>query len=143
MPGIECDDGADVFAAIATGLGHFADYDARAELSAGAGSGSRHVQPTASGARRKCGFSGIHWPDAGKPADHLGGGDADFTTEYAVILAESQSTAHSDINGVASAALTTVVMSGNIAVLGSATAGNSSVAYEASTIGTVSFLDWP
>jgi hypothetical protein len=52
-----------------------------------------------------------------------------------VILAESQSTAHSDINGVASAALTSGAMSGNIAVLGSATAGNSSVAYEAQQLG--------
>jgi hypothetical protein len=52
-----------------------------------------------------------------------------------VILAETQSTVHSDINGVASAALTTAAMSGNIAVLGSATAGNSSVAYEAQQLG--------
>ena len=52
-----------------------------------------------------------------------------------VILAESQSTARSDINGVASAALTAAAMSGNIAVLGSATAGNSSVAYEAQQLG--------
>jgi hypothetical protein len=52
-----------------------------------------------------------------------------------VILAETQSTVHSDINGVASAALTTAAMLGNIAVLGSATAGNSSVAYEAQQLG--------
>lgn len=48
-----------------------------------------------------------------------------------VILAESKATLQSDINGTASFAISTAGVSGNVAVIGTATAGNSSVEYEA------------
>ena len=48
-----------------------------------------------------------------------------------VILAESKATVQSDVNGIASFALSTGGVSGNIAVIGTATAGSSSVGYEA------------
>src|SRR5205823_4393520 len=43
-----------------------------------------------------------------------------------VILAESKATVQSDVNGTASFALSTVGVSGNVAIIGTATAGNSS-----------------
>jgi hypothetical protein len=52
-----------------------------------------------------------------------------------VILAVSQSTVQSDINGIASLALSTGGVSGNIAVIGTATAGTSTVEYEAQQLG--------
>jgi hypothetical protein len=48
-----------------------------------------------------------------------------------VILAESQATVQSDINGTSSFALSTGGVSGNVAVIGTATAGISSLEYEA------------
>lgn len=52
-----------------------------------------------------------------------------------VILAESQAMVQSDINGLASFAISTDGVAGNAAVLGTATAGNSSVEYEAQQLG--------
>jgi hypothetical protein len=52
-----------------------------------------------------------------------------------VILAESKATVQSDINGTASFAISTGGVSGNVAILGTATAGNSSVEYEAQQLG--------
>jgi hypothetical protein len=48
-----------------------------------------------------------------------------------VILAESKATVQSDINGTANFALSTGGVSGNVAVIGTASAGNSSVEFEA------------
>ena len=52
-----------------------------------------------------------------------------------VILAESKATVQSDINGTASFAISTGGVSGNVAVVGIATAGSSSVEYEAQQLG--------
>jgi len=52
-----------------------------------------------------------------------------------VILAESKATVQSDINGTANFALSTGGVSGNVAVIGTATAGSSSVEYEAQQLG--------
>jgi len=52
-----------------------------------------------------------------------------------VILAESKATVQSDINGTASFAISTGGISGNVAVIGTATAGSSSVEYEAQQLG--------
>jgi hypothetical protein len=52
-----------------------------------------------------------------------------------VILGESKATAQSDINGTASFALSTGGVSGNIAIIGTATAGSSSVEYQAQQLG--------
>ena len=52
-----------------------------------------------------------------------------------VIVSKSQTTVQSDINGLASVPLSTGGISGNIAVVGSATAGTSSVQYEAQQLG--------
>jgi hypothetical protein len=48
-----------------------------------------------------------------------------------VILAESKATVQSDVNGIASFLLSTGGVSGNVAVIGTATAGSSSAGYEA------------
>jgi hypothetical protein len=48
-----------------------------------------------------------------------------------VILADSKATVQSDVNGIASFPLSTGGVSGNVAVIGTATAGSSSVGYEA------------
>lgn len=48
-----------------------------------------------------------------------------------VILAEAQATVQSDINGIATYQLSTGGISGNVAILGTATAGSSSVQFEA------------
>jgi IPT/TIG domain len=52
-----------------------------------------------------------------------------------VILAKSQAAVQSDINGTATYALTTGGISGNVVVLGTATAGNSSVEFAAQQLG--------
>jgi hypothetical protein len=52
-----------------------------------------------------------------------------------VILAESKATVQSDINGTASFALSTGGVSGNVTVIGTATAGSSSLEYEAQELG--------
>ncbi len=52
-----------------------------------------------------------------------------------VILAESKVTAQSDINGVASFPLSTTGISGNVAIVGTAEAGASSVQFEAQQVG--------
>jgi hypothetical protein len=52
-----------------------------------------------------------------------------------VILAESRATVQSDINGTASFALSTGGISGNVAVLGTATAGDTSLEYESQELG--------
>jgi hypothetical protein len=52
-----------------------------------------------------------------------------------VILAQSKATVQSDINGIASFALSTGGVSGNVAAIGTATAGSSSVEYEAQQFG--------
>lgn len=52
-----------------------------------------------------------------------------------VILAESKATVQSDINGTAAFSLSTGGVSGSIAVIGTATAGSSSVGYEAQQLG--------
>jgi hypothetical protein len=52
-----------------------------------------------------------------------------------VILAESNATVQSDINGSASFAISTGGISGNIAVIGTATVGSSSVEFEAQQLG--------
>jgi len=52
-----------------------------------------------------------------------------------VILAESQATCQSDINGLAKFPLSTHGISGNVAILGSATAGGGSVEFEAQQLG--------
>ena len=51
-----------------------------------------------------------------------------------VIFAESKATAQSDINGTASFALSSGGVSGNVAVIGTATAGGSSLEYEAQVL---------
>jgi hypothetical protein len=56
-------------------------------------------------------------------------------TAMPVILAESKATVQSDINGTASFALSTGGVSGNVAVIGTATAGSSSLEYEAQELG--------
>jgi hypothetical protein len=48
-----------------------------------------------------------------------------------VILAKSQASAQSDINGIVNFALSTAGISGDVAVMGTATAGTSSVEFEA------------
>ena len=52
-----------------------------------------------------------------------------------VILAESKATVQSDVNGTAGFAISTGGVSGNVAILGTATAGSSSVEYEAQQLG--------
>ena len=52
-----------------------------------------------------------------------------------VILTESKATVQSDMNGTASFAISTGGLSGNVAVIGTATAGSSSVEYEAQQLG--------
>ncbi len=52
-----------------------------------------------------------------------------------VILAESQATVQSDFNGMSSFALSTGGVSGNVAVIGTAATGSSSVEYEAQQLG--------
>jgi hypothetical protein len=52
-----------------------------------------------------------------------------------IILAEAKATVQSDINGIASFALSTGGVSGNVAVIGIATAGSSSLEYEAQQLG--------
>jgi len=52
-----------------------------------------------------------------------------------VILAKSQSTVQSDINGLASISLSTAGISGNVAVVGSAIVGGSSVRFAAQQLG--------
>ncbi len=52
-----------------------------------------------------------------------------------VILARSQATVQSDINGTSTFALSTGGISGNVAVIGTATAGSSSVEYQAQQLG--------
>jgi hypothetical protein len=52
-----------------------------------------------------------------------------------VILAESKASVQSDINGTASFALSTGGVSGNVTVIGTATAGSSSLEYEAQELG--------
>jgi hypothetical protein len=52
-----------------------------------------------------------------------------------VILAESKATVQSDMNGTASFALTNGGLSGNVAEVGTATAGSSSVEFEAQQLG--------
>ena len=52
-----------------------------------------------------------------------------------IILAESKATVQSDINGTASFALSTGAVSGNVAVIGTATVGSSSLEYEAQQLG--------
>ena len=52
-----------------------------------------------------------------------------------VIVSKSQTTVQSDINGLASVPLSTLGISGNVAIVGSATAGTSSVQYEAQQLG--------
>jgi hypothetical protein len=55
--------------------------------------------------------------------------------EMPVILAQSKATVQSDINGIASFALSTGGVSGNVAILGTATAGSSKLEYEAQQLG--------
>jgi hypothetical protein len=52
-----------------------------------------------------------------------------------VIVSKSQSTVQSDVGGLASIPLSTAGISGHVAVVGSATAGTSSVQYEAQQLG--------
>jgi hypothetical protein len=52
-----------------------------------------------------------------------------------VILAESRATGQSDINGLAKFALSTGGISGNVAVVGTATAGSGSLEFEAQQLG--------
>jgi hypothetical protein len=52
-----------------------------------------------------------------------------------VILAKSQATVQSDINGIASFQLSTAGISGNVAIVGTATTGNNSVQFEAQQLG--------
>ena len=52
-----------------------------------------------------------------------------------VILAQSKAKVQSDINGIASFALSTGGVSGNVAILGTATAGSSNLEYEAQQLG--------
>jgi hypothetical protein len=52
-----------------------------------------------------------------------------------VILAESKATVQSDINGTASFALSTGGVSGNVAVIGAASVGSSSLEFEAQQLG--------
>ncbi|HUK48424.1 MAG TPA: IPT/TIG domain-containing protein [Terriglobales bacterium] len=52
-----------------------------------------------------------------------------------VILAESQTTVQSDVNGLANFAVSTGGISGNAAIVGSATAGNNSINFEAQQLG--------
>ncbi|MGH9517972.1 MAG: IPT/TIG domain-containing protein [Terriglobales bacterium] len=52
-----------------------------------------------------------------------------------VIIAESQATVQSDINGTASFPVATGGVSGNVAVIGTATAGSASLEYEAQELG--------
>ena len=52
-----------------------------------------------------------------------------------VILAKSQASVQSDINGLASSQLSTGGLSGNIAIIGSATAGNRSLQFVAQQLG--------
>ncbi|HJT72281.1 MAG TPA: IPT/TIG domain-containing protein, partial [Terriglobales bacterium] len=52
-----------------------------------------------------------------------------------VILAESQLTIESDVNGIADFPISTAGVSGNVAIVGSATAGAASVEFEAQQIG--------
>ena len=52
-----------------------------------------------------------------------------------VIVSKSRTTVQSDINGLASIPLSTLGISGNVAVVGSATAGTSTVQYEAQQLG--------
>jgi hypothetical protein len=52
-----------------------------------------------------------------------------------VILAKSQASAQSDINGIVNFALSTAGISGDVAVMGTATAGTSSVEFEAQQLG--------
>jgi hypothetical protein len=52
-----------------------------------------------------------------------------------VILAESQNMVQSDVNGLASNSISTGGIAGNAVVLGTASAGNSSVEYEAQALG--------
>ena len=55
--------------------------------------------------------------------------------EMPVILAQSKATVQSDINGIASFALSTGGVSGNVVVIGTATAGSNSLEYEAQQLG--------
>jgi hypothetical protein len=52
-----------------------------------------------------------------------------------VILGESQATAQSDANGLASFPLSTAGISGNVAVVGSATAGTASLQFMGQQLG--------
>jgi len=52
-----------------------------------------------------------------------------------VIVSKSQSTVQSDVNGLASIPLATAGISGNVAVIGTATAGTSAVQFEAQQLG--------
>ena len=52
-----------------------------------------------------------------------------------VILAESQGIAQSDVNGIANFPLSNDGISGNVAFVGSATAGSGSVGFEAQQLG--------
>lgn len=52
-----------------------------------------------------------------------------------VVLAESKATVQSDVNGTASFMLSTGGVSGNVAILGTTTAGSSSLEYEAQQLG--------
>ena len=52
-----------------------------------------------------------------------------------VILAKSQATVQSDINGIASFQLSTAGISGNVAIVGTATEGSNSVQFEAQQLG--------
>ncbi|MCU1271614.1 MAG: putative lipoprotein [Acidobacteriaceae bacterium] len=52
-----------------------------------------------------------------------------------VILAKSQATVQSDVNGIASFQLSTAGISGNVGIVGTATTGNNSVQFEAQQLG--------
>ncbi len=56
-------------------------------------------------------------------------------TSMPVILAKSLATAQSDINGISTFALSTGGVSGDVAIVGTATAGNSSVQFQAQQLG--------
>jgi hypothetical protein len=52
-----------------------------------------------------------------------------------IILAKSQASAQSDNNGIANFAISTASISGSVAVVGTATAGSSSLGFEAQQLG--------
>jgi hypothetical protein len=109
-----------------------ADSAIRSGISTGDCSRERFEQPSACGAGRERDISDLRWAAATESADHLIGEAGISQPGMPVILAKSQATVQSDINnGLASFQLSTGGLSGNIAIIGSATAGNSSLPFVA------------